>query len=128
MGLTMRVSAQLELENKTNDTNAIIYNAKSEFYEFYTSINLSGTFTVEEVNASVLQQIENSDKGIFYAVKANAPFKVTIDCEKKKVIVEPILSKNMQDLTFYLYRTLEICNNFAIYELEATKAHEDQYK
>ena len=113
----MFISAKLDFNTNKKDVRNLIYSAKIDF----SSDELNVPFTVEEVNTSVLQQIEKSGKGTFYAAKANAPFKVTIDCENEKVIVEPIPSKNPEDLTFYLYRTLEICNNFAIYELEATK-------
>ena len=117
----MYVLVELEFSTNKAGIGKLIFNLKTEFCDFYDSENLDKQLSVELVEQSVLQQIEKNNVGMFYASKDAIPFKVTINWPNETVLVESVELGEKQDITFYTYRALEVCNNFAIYNLEATE-------
>lgn len=115
----MRILAKLEFNDKKNDVDAIVYNIKSEFCDFYSSHALDEKISVEQVEQSVLQQLEDTKIAEFFASKDNVPFKVGINLDGGFVSVDSIKQHEIDDLTFYTLRALEACNNFAIDEFVA---------
>ncbi len=119
MGLNMQVSLKLDFDDMKTDTNSMVYNVVSEFCDFYESEKLSKQIPVEVVNKNVFDQIQKDGIGRFYAKKDDTPFAVTIHWEDNKVVITNLPGAEQADITFYIYRALEVCNNFAIYDLVA---------
>jgi hypothetical protein len=117
----MHVLIKLELNDKKAVVNAMVYNIKAEFCDLYLSADLQEVISVEAIDAAVLNQVEKENIGIFYAAKGETPFKITINWLRETVLVESDTLGEKQDITFYTYRALEVCNNFAIYSLEASE-------
>lgn len=122
----MRISIKLSFNDKKTDINAIVYNIKSEFYDFFASATLKEKISVEEAEHNVLKQLEHGDIATLYASKNNTPFKVILDWKNNLICIEPCEHKTIYDIIFYTHRALETCNNFAIHEFIATQDAIDQ--
>ncbi len=115
----MKVSVQLDFNEMKIDINSLVYNAKSEFYDFYKSTAVKELMDVKGVDKQVFEQVQQAGIGSFVAKKDGIPFEVVIHWKKSQLEVKSLDNQKQADLEFYIYRCIEVCHNFAMLELIA---------
>ncbi len=115
----MKVSVQLDFNEMKIDINSLVYNAKSEFYDFYKSTAVKELVDVEEVDKQVFEQVNQKGTGSFVAKKDDIPFEVIIYWKESQLEVKSLDNQKQADLEFYISRCIEVCHNFAMLELIA---------
>ncbi len=115
----MKVSVQLVFNQLDFDIRVLIHNLKLEFCEFSFASDLKKLVPDKIVDQRVLDQIQQTGIGSFFAKKDDIPFEVIIYWKKSQLEVRSLDNHKQAGLEFYIDRCIEVCHNFAMLELIA---------